>query len=98
MKLTLFAVATLAAGAWTMPANAASFGFAKDTAADPAQPMAEQVHFRHSSCQLGEGGWHYHFRGDRRSCFRRPGIRYWTWRCEGPRCDWFHSRDRRWRR
>jgi len=98
VKLTLLAAAALAAGAWTMPANAAAVGFAKGVAAGTADPIVEKVHFRHRSCQLGVGGWHYHVRGDRRSCFRRPGIRFWTWRCEGPRCDWYHSRDRRWRR
>ncbi len=98
MKLPLIVAAgLLSAGMMATSANAAAVSFAKDLAADAPRPAAEQVHFRHSSCQLGAGGWHYHFRGDRRSCGRRPGLRFWTWRCEGPRCDWWHNRDRRWR-
>ena len=37
-------------------------------------------------------------RGNRRSTCRpvRPSGRDWGWRCEGPRCGWWHRHDRRW--
>jgi hypothetical protein len=48
-------------------------------------------------CERDERGWRY-MRGDRRVTCRpaRPAGRDWGWRCEGPRCGWWHRHERRW--
>ena len=50
-------------------------------------------------CARDDRGWHY-MRGDRRTTCRpaRPseGARFYGWRCEGPRCGWWHRNERRW--
>ena len=48
-------------------------------------------------CQRDDRGWHY-MRGDRRVTCRpvRPSGRDWGWRCEGPRCGWWHRHEKRW--
>jgi hypothetical protein len=51
-------------------------------------------------CRRDDRGWHY-MRGERRVTCRpvRPsegGAKLWGWKCEGPRCGWWHQRDRRW--
>jgi hypothetical protein len=53
-----------------------------------------------SECRRDERGWHY-MRGERRETCRpeRPsegGVRVWGWRCEGPRCGWWHQHEHRW--
>ena len=48
-------------------------------------------------CTRDDRGWHY-MRGERRVTCRpvRPRGALWGWRCEGPRCGWWHRNDRRW--
>ena len=51
-------------------------------------------------CRRDDRGWHY-MRGERRLTCRpdRPregAANLWGWRCEGPRCGWWHQKDRRW--
>jgi hypothetical protein len=48
-------------------------------------------------CSRDDRGWHY-MRGSRRVTCRpaHPGGRFWAWRCEGPRCGWWHRNERRW--
>jgi hypothetical protein len=52
----------------------------------------------HSTCQLGERGWHYNTqRSGRVECRpRRPVGFGWGWREEGGRRGWYRERDRRW--
>ncbi len=48
-------------------------------------------------CTRDDRGWHY-MRGDRRIVCRpaHPSGRFWGWRCEGPRCGWWHRHEHRW--
>jgi hypothetical protein len=50
-------------------------------------------------CRRDDRGWHY-MRGEQRVTCRpaRPegGARVWGWKCEGPRCGWWHQHERRW--
>jgi hypothetical protein len=48
-------------------------------------------------CGRDDRGWHY-MRGQRRVTCRpaRPRGALWGWRCEGPRCGWWHRQNRRW--
>lgn len=82
-------------------ASAAPLGAIGNTAVPADSGLVQQVHAGnvHRACELGQGGWHYHSRYRGRIDCRpaRPGIRYWIWRSEGGRSDWYHSRDRRWR-
>jgi opacity protein-like surface antigen len=95
MKSTLIAAA-LALAALSGAASAASFTPAAGLAADAA-PAIEQVNHGGPGCQLGPRGWHYHTsRGDRIVCNPRPAGSFYGWRCEGPRCGWWHGTLRRW--
>lgn len=101
MKKALFlAAGMLASGLFATAANAAPLGnIAKDVVTTDIG-LLQQVHNgQHSSCQFGTRGWHYNNRrGTRVECRpARPAFRYWVWRSEGGRSDWYHSRDRRWR-
>jgi hypothetical protein len=53
---------------------------------------------RHN-CIRDDRGWHY-MRGERRTVCRpdrpRADVKFYGWRCEGPRCGWWHKRDKRW--
>jgi hypothetical protein len=48
-------------------------------------------------CIRDDRGWHY-MRGERRMTCKpvRPSGRDWGWRCEGPRCGWWHRGEKRW--
>jgi hypothetical protein len=51
-------------------------------------------------CRRDDRGWHY-MRGERRTMCRpsRPregAAGLWGWRCEGPRCGWWHRHEHRW--
>ena len=48
-------------------------------------------------CIRDDRGWHY-MRGERRVTCRpvRPKGAFWNWHCEGPRCGWWHPKERRW--
>jgi hypothetical protein len=48
-------------------------------------------------CTRDDHGWHY-MRGDARVTCRpvRPSGAMWGWRCEGPRCGWWHRNEHRW--
>jgi hypothetical protein len=61
-------------------------------------PPASAHNGYHRSCELGERGWHYNTpRSGRVECRpRRPVGLYWSWREDGGRRGWYHSRDRRW--
>ncbi len=87
----------LATGLFASAAGAAPLGnFSKD-AAPSADPLVQLVHNVHRACSVGPNGWHFHTRRGVRVACRpvRPG-RYWTWRSEGGRNGWWHSRERRW--
>jgi hypothetical protein len=50
-------------------------------------------------CSRDDRGWHYMRGSHRMKC--RPaiphgGAKVWGWRCEGPRCGWWHRHDHRW--
>jgi hypothetical protein len=49
-------------------------------------------------CQRDERGWH-RMNGERRANCRpaRPieGAKLWGWKCDGPRCGWWHSKEKR---
>jgi hypothetical protein len=85
---------------------AAAFAFAIVSAttamaapATPLHPANESLVTKAATfvCERDDRGWHY-MRGDRRVTCRpvRPSGRDWGWRCEGPRCGWWHRHERRW--
>jgi hypothetical protein len=98
MKMTLIGAASLAVLA------VASIGSASAAPFSPSAPSVyggdlQLVHNgAHRSCQRGPQGWHYIGRGGNRIECRpsRPSGVYWSWRTEGDRRGWYHSRDRRW--
>ena len=88
----------LATGILASAASAAPIGsIPRDTVTDDA-PLVQPVNGVHRACGRGPNGWHYHTRRGVRVACRpaRPGFRYWTWRSEGNRSGWWHSRERRW--
>lgn len=50
-------------------------------------------------CIRDDRGWH-HMRGERRVTCRpampREGAKFWKWRCDGPRCGYWHRHENRW--
>ena len=96
-SLYALAVAGAAFGASLSAANAAPAGAL--TQPQNVEKLAEATHGRHSTCQLGPGGWHRTpQRGVRIACRPpRPVGSYWIWRSFGGRDGWYHSRERRWR-
>lgn len=48
-------------------------------------------------CVRDDRGWHQ-MRGSRRVTCRpaRPRGAEWGWRCDGPRCGWWHRKENRW--
>lgn len=90
----------LATGLFASAANAAPIGSIPSNTISTDAPLVELVNGVHRSCGSGPIGWHYHTRRGARVACRpvRPGIRYWTWRSEGSRSGWWHSRERRWNR
>jgi hypothetical protein len=97
MKTIYATVALLAMGVLSAgPSLAAPAGSAahRVTSQNLAAPVAT------FDCRRDERGWHY-LRGERRVTCRpaRPtegGAHLWGWRCEGPRCGWWHQNERRW--
>ena len=95
MKTLYFALALLVTGALASgPTVAAPAGPAtnKPVIECLATPVASY------RCRRDDRGWHS-MRGERRVTCRpaRPDRnRMWGWNCQGPRCGWWHSRDRRW--
>ena len=94
MKKTLlasFVVAALATCA--VSANAAPIG------ADQARSGGWITKVAIGECRRDERGWH-RMRGERRENCRpaRPaeGGKMWGWKCEGPRCGWWHSKEKHW--
>lgn len=97
MKLTK--IAALAAFALFAPVASANAAPLSGLGTAPAiDSGVVQVHGRHSSCQLGPGGWHRSpHRGMRIRCRpSRPHGAFWIWRSEGPRHGWYHKREKRW--
>ena len=97
MKTIYATVALLATGVlYAGPSLAAPVG---PTANRPAtENLATPV--ATFDCRRDDRGWHY-MRSERRVTCRpaRPregGTNVWGWKCEGPRCGWWHQRDRRW--
>jgi hypothetical protein len=97
MKASCAALAIVATSVLTaVPSLAAPTGSTahKSATENLATPVASY------ECRRDQRGWH-HMRGDRRITCRpaRPrdvGTNYWGWRCEGPRCGWWHRNDHRW--
>ena len=91
MKRTLIACGFLALAASGSNAGAAPLGTEK---LNGLQTFTEKVAM---VCIRDDRGWHY-MRGSRRIVCRpaRPSGRLWGWRCEGPRCGWWHRNERRW--
>lgn len=97
MKASLFAAALFSGVLLAAPVGAAPAGMAKDVGAAAPTAEIELVHGNHRSCERGPAGWHYHNRfGDRIACVPRPRGLFFTWRCEGERCGWWHRTYRRW--
>jgi hypothetical protein len=97
MKMFFATLALLAGGVLaTGPSLAAPVGSTSHRPAteNVATPVAT------FDCRRDDRGWHY-MRGERRVTCRpeRPSegaARLWGWRCEGPRCGWWHQNERRW--
>ena len=101
MKKFIAVAAGLAvAGLVATAASAAPLGNMGTNAPSVDTGSVQLIHDgnRHRACELGQRGWHYHNgRGDRIDCRpRRPGLLYWTWRTEGGRSGWYHTREHRW--
>ena len=95
MKNTLlasFVVAALAACVGS--ANASPMG-----ALDQAASAGWITTVASGECRRDERGWH-RMRGEHRDNCRpvqpTENRRMWGWKCEGPRCGWWHSKERRW--
>jgi hypothetical protein len=90
-------VALLTTGVlFTVPAIAAPAGSMahRFAAQDQVVPIATD------DCRRDDRGWHY-MRGERRTTCRpaRPregAASFWGWKCDGPRCGWWHQKERRW--
>lgn len=97
MKAIISAAAgLLALGLVSASANAAVVGMAKDVGAGAPALELETVRHGTAVCALGPRGWHYHNRfGDRIPCNPRPRGVFYTWRCVGPNCGWWHRGYRR---
>jgi hypothetical protein len=49
------------------------------------------------NCLRDEKGWHYMDGSKRHDCKPdRPSGKDWAWRCDGPRCGWWHAKEKRW--
>jgi hypothetical protein len=93
-KILLASLVFAGLAAWTGAANAAPLGTPNATENGGwATRVAAIV------CLRDDRGWH-HMRGGRRLDCRpeRPkmDVKRWGWRCEGPRCGWWHSKEKRW--
>jgi hypothetical protein len=90
---TICAVGALVVGAglFSVSATAAPVSRAPLSGDQLVTPAATFV------CTRDDRGWHY-MRGQRRVTCRpvRPRGAAWGWRCEGPRCGWWHRNNRRW--
>jgi hypothetical protein len=96
MKNIFVAAAALAVIAFAGTANAAAVNMAKDVGLNAPDTAVELVRHGGPTCELGRNGWHYHSRrGERIECNPRPQGRFYGWRCEGPRCGWYHRGYRR---
>ena len=91
MKMILAAGALLAALATSASAAPAGLGNSAAPDAGLTTKVATMI------CVRDDRGWH-HMRGkDRVTCRpARPRGAEWGWRCEGPRCGWWHRMDSRW--
>jgi hypothetical protein len=93
---TLYAALFVTGALFTVPSVAGPVG-------SPGQrPVTENIATSVATfdCRRDDRGWHY-MRGERRLTCRpdRPregAASLWGWRCEGPRCGWWHQRERRW--
>jgi hypothetical protein len=90
-------IVSLSFGAALMLAAGAAAAAPAAPAPLPAMSLVEKVHACHALCELGPAGWHYHVGPTckRVVCGASPGTVY-IWRCDGPRCGWWHPLFRRW--
>jgi hypothetical protein len=94
MKPHLVSAAVLAAATlWAGTAAAAPIAGGAGPAPG-AEPLVSKV--ATFVCVRDDRGWHY-MHGQRRVSCRpvRPRGEHWGWRCEGPRCGWWHRHERR---
>jgi hypothetical protein len=97
-KSLIIAAGLLAAALSSTSASAAPLGGIV-SGATPEDSLVVQVHNGfHSSCQLGQRGWHYNTpRSGRVECRpRRPVGFGWSWREDSGRRGWYSERQRRW--
>jgi hypothetical protein len=86
-------------------ASVALAGMATSAMAGPLSPQTPAAdsgwvtRVARFNCIRDDRGWHY-MRGERRTVCRpdrpRADVKFYGWRCEGPRCGWWHKRDKRW--
>lgn len=93
---TIYTALLVTGVVFAVPANARAAGPTahKLTAENSITPVATY------HCRRHDRGWHY-LRGERRVTCRsaRPregGTNLWGWKCEGPRCGWWHQKERHW--
>jgi hypothetical protein len=88
---------SLVASSFLMLAAACGSAAASPLSAD--KPSAESAITRIATyvCIRDDRGWHY-MRGERRTTCKpvRPSGKDWGWKCEGPRCGWWHRGEKRW--
>lgn len=92
MRIAYVMGALLAGGCLATTASAAPLG-----ARSPVEDQALISKVATYVCTRDDRGWHY-MRGNRRMVCRpaRPRGAFWGWKCEGPRCGWWHRNERRW--
>lgn len=93
MNSTFFAAAVLSVGLFSAPAIAVPTISPSQTGAASG---VDTVHYKHSSCQRGGAGWHYHHRGHRHVCGPRPRGHHWGWTFREGRWGWWNRHERRW--
>jgi hypothetical protein len=90
-KPFLFAGALFALGSVTSSASAMQTGVVSRGRSELVLTVANH------DCIRDERGWHYMDKDQRRD-FRpmRPEGGDWGWKCEGPRCGWWHAKEKHW--
>ena len=97
MKTFFAAFALLVMGAlYAGPSMAAPISPA--TSGLAVEDMATPARYGDYGCRRDGRGWHSMYGERRRGCRpdRPRGDRHWGWKCDGPRCGWWHPRERRW--
>ena len=84
-------IALIALGLATSNASATQIGVAPPNRSELAMKVADR------DCMRDEKGWHYMEKERRHACKpKRPQGKDWGWKCEGPRCGWWHAKEKRW--